>query len=102
MPDHGSWTSIMTLGFDPKKQRYVGTFIGSMMTNLWVYEGQLDASRTQLILDVEGPNFDGSGTARYQDIVEIVSKDHWILRSQILGDDGQWTQFLVGHHHRVS
>lgn len=97
----GPWSSIMTLGFDPKKDCYIGTFVGSMMTNLWIYEGRLDASGRQLILDVEGPKFDGSGMAKYQDIIEIVSRDHWILKSQILGDDGKWHQFMEGHHDRM-
>ena len=45
MPDGGPATMIMTLGYDPAKKRFVGTFIGSMMTNLWVYEGELERQR---------------------------------------------------------
>src|SRR5689334_9041385 len=41
-PDGVIHRSVMTLGYDPEKQRFVGTFIGSMMTHLWVYEGSLD------------------------------------------------------------
>ena len=92
----------MTLGFDPQKDRYLGTFVGSMMTHLWIYDGQLDGSGRRLVPDVEGPKFDGSGMAKYQDIVEIVGRDHWILKSQMLGDDGQWHQFMEGHHHRMA
>jgi len=33
---------LMTLGYDPQNNRYVGTFIGSMMTHLWIYDGCLD------------------------------------------------------------
>ena len=45
---------MMSLGFDPQKGRFVGTFIGSMMTHLWIYDGALDASGQALILDAEG------------------------------------------------
>src|SRR5262245_46277943 len=41
MPGGGGGTTIMTLGYDPARQRFVGTFIGSMMTHMWVYEGEL-------------------------------------------------------------
>jgi hypothetical protein len=34
MPGGGTGTSIITLGFDPQKDRHVGTWIGSMMTHL--------------------------------------------------------------------
>lgn len=33
-----SWSSIMTLGFDPNLNHYVGTFVGSMMANIWYYQ----------------------------------------------------------------
>src|SRR5262245_29557800 len=42
MPDGTPGTTLMTLGYDPARGRFVGTFIGSMMTNLWVYDGGLD------------------------------------------------------------
>jgi hypothetical protein len=35
MPDGGEATTFMTLGYDPQKGRYVGTWVGSMMTYLW-------------------------------------------------------------------
>jgi len=98
-----SCDSIMTLGFDTQAQRFVGTFITSMMTHLWPYNGVLDATGKILTLDSEGPSFAGDGTmAKYQDIIEIVSDDYRILSSQMLGSDGQWTQFMKAHYRRKS
>jgi hypothetical protein len=54
-----------------------------------------------LTLDSEGPSFSGTGMAKYQDSMEIVSKDHWILRSQYLNDEGQWIPFMTCHHYRT-
>src|SRR5262245_44843697 len=68
MPGGGTALTLMTLGYDPQKKRFVGTFIGSMMTNLWVYDGALDASGKALELHAEGPNFTDPGkTAKYRD-----------------------------------
>ncbi|MCA9197048.1 MAG: DUF1579 domain-containing protein [Planctomycetales bacterium] len=100
-PEGDPWTSLFSLGYDPTKQRYVGTFIASMMTHLWVYEGKLDEQQ-RLVLNVEGPKFDGTGMTQYQDEIEIASPDHWILRSRMQLDDGQWQQFMEGHHHRLT
>lgn len=97
----GRWFSQFTLGYDPHKKKYHGTFVGSMMSHLWLYQGQVDDSGKRLVLDVQGPKMEGEGLANYQDIFEIVDRDHWILRSQIQGDDGTWTQFMEGHHRRV-
>ena len=100
-PDETPMTSIMTLGYDPSKQKFVGTFVASMMTHLWVYEGTLDASGNVLTLDTEGPSATGDGTiARYQDIIEFVNGDHRTLRSKTPGEDGVWQEFMVAHYRR--
>jgi hypothetical protein len=100
MPGGGPTTMVITLGYDTAKKRFVGTFIGSMMTNLWIYDGALEGN--VLTLDADGPSFtDPTKTARYQDIIEIVSNDHHTLSSQVLGDDGRWSRFMTAHYHRV-
>jgi hypothetical protein len=101
MPAGSPAITQMTLGYDPQKKRFVGTWIGSMMSYLWVYDGWLDASETILTLAAEGPSFAGDGTmAKYEDIVEIKSDDHRMLKSRVLGEDGKWNEFLVGHYRR--
>jgi hypothetical protein len=101
MPDGRTGKTVMTLGYDPAKKKFVGTFIGSMMTNLWVYEGELDETGRVLTLDAEGPGFSDPGrTAKFKDAIEIVSTDHRILTSRILGDDGRWHQFMTAHYRR--
>jgi hypothetical protein len=102
MPGGGTATVIMTLGYDPERKRYTGTFIGSMMTHLWVYDGELDAGGKALILSTDGPNFTGDGKiVKYNDIVEIKSRDHRTLRSRVLGDDGQWVDIMTANYRRV-
>jgi Protein of unknown function (DUF1579) len=100
MPDRTTGTTLITLGYDPQSQRYVGTFVGSMMTHLWLYNGTRNATGNVLTLDTEGPNFTQSAMAKYQDIIEFVNADHRIMTSQILGDDGNWLQFMTAHYRR--
>lgn len=100
MPDGTLGTMLTTLGYDPQSGRYVGTFVGSMMTHLWLYNGTLNARETVLTLHTEGPDFTGQKMARYQDIVEFVSAEHRTLTSQILGDDGHWHPFMTAHYWR--
>ncbi len=96
-------TMILTLGYDPQKQRYVGTWIGSMMSHLWVYEGEVDAAGKTLTLDSVGPNMAAPGTmARFKDSIEFESDDHRITSSRMLGDDGQWHELMVTHYRRKS
>ncbi|GET42746.1 DUF1579 domain-containing protein [Microseira wollei] len=100
MPDGGTAKTIITLGYEPKIDRYVGTFVASMMANLWVYNGSLDANKNVLTLDTEGPNFSETAIAKYQDMIEFVSEDRRTLTSRILGEDGNWHQFMTSHYWR--
>jgi Protein of unknown function (DUF1579) len=102
MPGGAPAATLMTLGFDPGKKRFHGTWIGSMMTHLWVYDGELDATGRILSLHAEGPSFAGDGTmAKYKDVIEIVSEDHRTLSGNLLGDDGKWVTFMTAHYRRV-
>lgn len=97
----GTCDTIMTLGYDPQTERFVGSFIASMMTHLWLYNGTLNSEGTVLTLDSEGPTFTGDGTmAKYQDIIEFLSDDHRTLSSQVLGADGKWQPFMKAHYRR--
>lgn len=87
-------TSIITLGYDPKKKAFVGTFVASMMSMLWQYEGQLDANKRILTLDAEGPSMMGEGNVKYHDIIEIVDKNKHLFRSEMQMPDGSWKQFM--------
>ncbi len=102
MPGSGPATTLLTLGYDPQRQRYVGTWIGSMMTHLWVYDGTLDAAGKVLTLDTEGPDMAGGGKlAKYRDVIELSSDDHRVLTSHVLDADGKWTQFMTAHYRRT-
>lgn len=99
MPGGEMATTLMTLGFDPQKMRFVGTWAGPMMTYLWVYDGELERVLT---LNAEGPSMANDGTiANYQDVIELVSDDHRMMRSRIRGDDGQWQEFMTAHYRRT-
>jgi Protein of unknown function (DUF1579) len=102
MPGGGAATSMMTLGYDPQEKRYVGTWIGSMMTHLWVYDGALDADERVLTLAAEGPSMAAEGKmGKYKDVIEVMSDDHRVLTSHMLGDDDRWHQFMTAHYRRI-
>lgn len=101
VPGGDEHRSIMTLGFDPLKQKFVGTFVASMMTYLWIYEGSLDDQQKVLTLDCVGPDFSGGAElAHYKDVIEFHSDDHRTLSSHLQGPDGTWNHFMTMHFHR--
>ena len=102
MPGGGAAAMLLTLGYDPQRKRFVGTWVGSMMTHLWIYDGTLDASGRVLTLDTEGPSMTAPETAmgKYRDVIEFLSDDHRTLTSHVLGDDGTWRKFMTAHYRR--
>lgn len=102
MPGGGDATMILTLGFDPQNDRYVGTWIGSMMTHMWIYNGTLDATERVLTLESEGPDFEVPGnTAKYRDVIELIDDDHRTLTGLVLGKDGSWREFMKTRYRRT-
>lgn len=101
-PDGGEMTGIITLGFDPQSNRFIGSWIGSPMTHMFIYNGTRDASGKVLTLDCEGPSFMEPGKlARYQDIVEIRSPNERRLSSQFQDAQGKWHKFMDGVYKRT-
>lgn len=101
MPGMGIAMTMLTLGFDVKSGRFVGTWIGSMSSHLWVYDGALDDDGRVLTLTAEGPSFTGEGLATYQDITEVVSPDERRFSARVQGADGDWTPFMWSTYRRV-
>ena len=94
-------TMLITLGYDTQKKRFVGTFVGSMMSYLWIYDGELDAAGKVLTLNSEGPDFsDPTKTAQYKDVIELKSDDHRVMTSHGVGPDGKWAQFMTTNYRR--
>ena len=95
--------SQVTIGYDPQSGRFVSTFISSMMTHLWICDGELDADERVLTLSAEGPSCEAEGqTAQYRDVIEIHSDDYRTLTAYCLGQDGQWNRMMVNHYRRTA
>ena len=92
--------TLITLGFDTRTGRFVGTWIGTMMTHQWVYDGE--RSGDLLSLYATGPSFSGDGTlSLYRDEIELLSDDERLLRAFVQGADGSWSHFMTTRYRRA-
>ncbi len=92
--DGGTGQSQVTLGFDPKRDRFVGTWVGTMGSYQWVYDGKLDGNT--LTLACEGPAFDGSGRMQnYRDVHEVIDEKNRTLKAYVEEADGSWRHFMT-------
>lgn len=95
-------TGIQTIGYDTTKKRYVGTWVDSMTSYMWRYEGSVDKTGKVLTLEADGPNFMSEGKlTKFQDIYEVSSEDELKMTSRMQGDDGQWVTFMSGTFKRT-
>ena len=101
MPGGEEATSVLSLGYDPQKRAFVGTWFGSMMTQLWVYEGELDAGKRKLTLSTEGPSMQKEGeVAKYREVIELLDGDQRTFTSYVQGEDGPWQQMMTMRYRR--
>jgi hypothetical protein len=91
----------LTLGYDPKKKKYVGTWIDSMTNFMWNYEGSVDDTGKILTLNTEGPGFQGGDKlTKFKEVIEIKNKDERTFTSSMQGADGKWTQLMSVKYRR--
>ena len=90
-----AYEAVMTLGYDHKEERIVGSWIDSMGSHMWIYDGTLDVEQGVLTLNASGPAmYDKERTANYRDTIRLVDAKHRVMRSEMQGEDGTWTEFM--------
>lgn len=95
------FSGILSLGYDPQKKHFNGTWIDSMGGHLWVYKGTLNDAGDTLTLETEGPSMqDLNETARYKEVITIKGKGHRTFTSSIETEDGQWMKILEAEYRR--
>ena len=92
----GAFTGILTLGYDPGKKKFVGTWVDSMTGILWTYTGTLDEATNTLTLETEGPSpMEPGKICKFKEVIVLKDKDHKTFTSNIQGEDGKWTEMMT-------
>lgn len=84
------FSSQFTLGYDPTSKRYTGTWIDSMTSYIWKYDGSVDPTGKILTLTTEGPSpKDPAKNTRFKEVIELTGKDQKTFSSSYL-DGNEW------------
>lgn len=101
MPGGSAATTVLTLGYSADKGRYVGTWIGTMMDHMWVYEGEVSDDGKTLSLYTTGPDLiGGNELAENREQLIFHHRDHRTFNSAARQSDGSWKQFMEAHYTR--
>ncbi len=100
MPEAGEAKTMMTLGYDTRTKRFVGSWVGSMMAHFWAYDGELSEDGTTLTLESNGPSMKGDGSlARYRDEIVVEGVERRLLKASVL-EEGSWRHFMTTEYRR--
>lgn len=92
----------IVLGFDPTKNRFVGSSVCSMMAEIWNYDGELSADERTLSLFAEGPDCRKPGQiSQFKDVIEKIDDNHHTFTAYVL-ENGQWLKMMSLRYQRRS
>ena len=86
---------MMTLGFDPERDKIIGTSVCNSSAHLWELEGTLDPTNKILTLECEGPHPMTGEKTRFKDVLEVKGPDENVLTSSMRGKDGSWVEVMT-------
>jgi Protein of unknown function (DUF1579) len=94
--------SLISLGFDPDKQRFSGAHAGSAVPALFVYDGELAEDGVALHLQTSGaPMTDGNVVDEYRDTLRILDANNREQVFQVRDASGAWKEFARTRFTRV-
>jgi len=102
MPDGSTMEYRSALGYDVSFKQYRGSWLASMSSHLWKYEGEMSEDGRVLTLNCVGPHMEKDGeTANYRDVIEILDDNHRTLTSYGEDGNGGWIQFMKATYTRA-
>lgn len=92
------FTGNFTLGYDARKEKFIGTWVDNMTGTLWQYEGVLDEDGKTLTLTSEGvcPMNPGK-ISKFKETLRVEDENHKVFTSAVQGEDGEWVTMMTSH-----
>lgn len=97
----GQMSAVLTVGYNPDKKKFVGSWVDSMLNHMWIYEGDVDSAGKLFTLNADGPDMTQPGkTAKYRDSFEFKDADNFVLTSEGQDKDGKWMKLGTAKYSR--
>jgi len=98
----GPFKGLLTLGYNSRTKKFVGSWISSLSGNILNYEGTLDATGNTLTLEAEGYCHTAPDRlSKFRQVIELWDKDHRRFTSSMQGEDGKYVMRMSINYTRV-
>jgi hypothetical protein len=87
------FNAVQTLGYDVDKEEYSGSWVDSIMSYRWQFNGSLEAKGNELVIAASGPGPNG-GTTKFRERYQFNSADSITVVAQMLQDE-KWVTFMT-------
>lgn len=93
--------SLLTLGYDDARKKFVSSWVDTGTSMLWTFEGKLDPSGRILTMESEGGGIHILGKKpRFKEVTEFKTADHRVYTLSMRQDKGDWLVLTTLHAHR--
>lgn len=88
-------TNVITIGYDPQKEKYIGMSVDSTSPHVTNYEGTVNEAGNRLTLTWQGPSPRQPGQmVTFRGVTEFKSDDHRVFTAHTRDDAGQWSRIV--------
>lgn len=95
-------TGVQMIGYSSEKKKFVGTWVDSMTSFMWQYEGTLSNDGKTLTLEAKGPSAVPDQLTLYQDVYHFKATDLIEITSRVQDANGKWVTYMTGTAKRQS
>ncbi len=96
------FSGVTTLGYEPAQQRFVSTWVDTMMPHLWYFTGGFIEDGKVLELKGQAPSMGGEGTAPWRITHTFESPDTMTLRMFTTLPDGPEVMTMENTYTRMA
>ena len=89
-------TGVQMIGYSSEKKKFVGTWVDSMSSLMWKYEGTLSDDGKTLTLEAKGPSAVPDQLTLYQDVYHFKTADLIEITSRVQDENGKWMTYMTG------
>ena len=94
------YQAVQSLGYDVATKKYSGSWVDSIMSYRWQFEGDFETNSQELVFLASGPGHDGN-TTKFRERYQFKSDDAITVIAEVWQKE-KWVAFMQTHLNRMT